>query len=100
MLADQMISRLEYIHSKLFIHRDVKPDNFLMGIGKEWNKLFLIDFGLVKKYRDTYSRSHIPYGENNNLTGTARYKKVSSVIKIIVNRISLQICFNKCAYGH
>ena len=61
MLADQMIGRIEYVHNKNFIHRDIKPDNFLMGIGRHCNKLFLIDFGLAKKYRDNRTRQHIPY---------------------------------------
>ena len=74
MLADQMIGRIEYVHNKNFIHRDIKPDNFLMGIGRHCNKLFLIDFGLAKKYRDNRTRQHIPYREDKNLTGTARYR--------------------------
>ena len=63
-----------YVHNKNFIHRDIKPDNFLMGIGRHCNKLFLIDFGLAKKYRDNRTRQHIPYREDKNLTGTARYE--------------------------
>ncbi|KAJ3268097.1 serine/threonine protein kinase [Terramyces sp. JEL0728] len=51
-LADQMIARLEYIHSKHFLHRDIKPDNFLMGINKRGNQVNAIDFGLSKKYKD------------------------------------------------
>jgi len=51
-----MIGRIEYVHNKNFIHRDIKPDNFLMGIGRHCNKLFLIDFGLAKKYRDNRTR--------------------------------------------
>lgn len=73
MLADQMISRIEYVHCKSFIHRDIKPDNFLMGIGKHCNRLFLIDFGLAKKFRDARTRCHIGYREDKNLTGTARW---------------------------
>lgn len=73
MLADQMISRIEYVHCKSFIHRDIKPDNFLMGIGGDCNRLFLIDFGLAKKFRDARTRCHIGYREDKNLTGTARW---------------------------
>ena len=52
MLGDQMIRRIEYLHSKNFIHRDVKPDNFLMGCGSRSCQVYCIDYGLAKKYRD------------------------------------------------
>ncbi|XP_026728895.1 uncharacterized protein LOC113494684 isoform X3 [Trichoplusia ni] len=68
MLADQMLGRVEFIHCKCFIHRDIKPDNFLMGIGRHCNKLYMIDFGLAKKYRDLRTRTHITYREDKNLT--------------------------------
>jgi len=86
MLADQMVGRVEYIHSKNFIHRDIKPDNFLMGIGRHCNKLFLIDFGLAKKYRDNRTRQHIPYREDKNLTGTARYASINAHLGIEQSR--------------
>ncbi|XP_003742771.1 casein kinase I isoform X2 [Galendromus occidentalis] len=86
MLADQMIGRIEFVHSKNFIHRDIKPDNFLMGIGRHCNKLFLIDFGLSKKYRDSKSRQHIPYREDKNLTGTARYASINAHLGIEQSR--------------
>lgn len=78
MLADQMISRVEFVHNKNFIHRDIKPDNFLMGNGKSCNKVYFIDFGLAKKYRDNRTHQHIPYREDKNLTGTARYASVNA----------------------
>ncbi|XP_062043526.1 casein kinase I-like [Lepus europaeus] len=86
MLADQMISRIEYVHTKNFIHRDIKPDNFLMGIGRHCNKLFLIDFGLAKKYRDNRTRQHIPYRENKSFTGTARYASINAHLGIEQSR--------------
>lgn len=78
MLADQILDRLEYFHSKNFIHRDIKPENFLMGLKSNWNKLYLIDYGLAKKYRDPRTSGHIPYKEGKKLTGTARYASINT----------------------
>jgi casein kinase 1 delta len=86
LLADQTISRVEYIHSKNFIHRDIKPDNFLMGLGKKGNLVYIIDFGLAKKYRDARTHQHIPYKENKNLTGTARYASINTHLGIEQSR--------------
>jgi len=76
MLADQFISRIEYLHSKYYIHRDIKPENFLVGLGSYYNKVYIIDFGLAKKYRS--AKKHINYKEGNKLVGTARYASVNS----------------------
>ncbi|KAG1441466.1 hypothetical protein G6F56_011468 [Rhizopus delemar] len=78
LLADQMLSRIEYVHLKNFIHRDLKPDNFLMGVGHRGNQVNIIDFGLAKRFRDPRSHLHIPYRENKNLTGTARYASINT----------------------
>lgn len=78
MLADQMINRIEYVHSKNFIHRDIKPDNFLIGMGRKANQVHIIDFGLAKKYKDSKTQQHIPYREGKNLTGTARYASLNT----------------------
>ncbi|GKV35739.1 hypothetical protein SLEP1_g43963 [Rubroshorea leprosula] len=86
MLADQMLNRIEFVHSKLFLHRDIKPDNFLMGLGQHVNGVYIIDFGLAKKYRDTTTQQHIPYRENKNLTGTARYASMNTHLGIEQSR--------------
>lgn len=86
MLADQMINRVEFVHSKSFLHRDIKPDNFLMGLGRRANQVYIIDFGLAKKYRDASTHQHIPYRENKNLTGTARYASMNTHLGIEQSR--------------
>merc|ERR1739848_455453 len=85
-LEDQMISRIEYIHGKNFLHRDIKPDNFLMGLGKKGNLVYAIDFGLAKRFRDPRTHQHIPYRENKNLTGTARYTSINTHLGIEQSR--------------
>ena len=82
MIADQMISRLEFLHNNHFIHRDGKPDNYLIGHGKKQNIVYVIDFGLTKRYRDPKTGEHIPYKDNKSLTGTARYASVNAHLGI------------------
>lgn len=73
MLGYQMIDRVEYVHSQGLVHRDLKPDNFLMGCGGQGNQVFIIDFGLAKEYIDPATRRHIPWRDRKSFTGTARY---------------------------
>lgn len=86
MIADQMVQRIEQVHKKHYIHRDIKPDNFLMGLGQDSYIVNLIDYGLAKKYRDSRSQQHIPYRENRNLTGTARYASLNAHLGIEQSR--------------
>ncbi|KAH9665021.1 Casein kinase 1-like protein 2 [Citrus sinensis] len=81
-----LINRVEFVHSKSFLHRDIKPDNFLMGLGRRANQVYIIDFGLAKRYRDTATHQHIPYRENKNLTGTARYASMNTHLGIEQSR--------------
>jgi len=69
----QMIQRIEYVHSKGYIHRDIKPGNFVIGKGDKSKIIYIIDFGLSKRYIDKNNKKHIPYKEGKGLTGTARY---------------------------
>ena len=86
MVADQILTRIEYIHNKGYIHRDVKPDNFILGIGKKSNEIFAIDFGLSKKYRDSRTHQHIPFREGKPFTGTARYASINTHLGIEQSR--------------
>ena len=86
MLADQILTRLEYIHSKSFIHRDLKPENLLVGLGNKQNLIYIIDFGLSKKFRDPKTLKHIQYKEGKHLTGTARYASINTHVGIEQSR--------------
>ena len=78
MIMDQIVTRIEYMHNKNLLHRDIKPDNFLIGKGNKRNVVYAIDFGLSKKYRDSQTGLHIPYRDGKNLIGTARYASINT----------------------
>jgi len=79
MVAYQMITCVEFIHKKSFIHQDIKPDNFAMGLGNQSNQVFVIDFGLSKKYQDPETHEHIRYSDGKSLTGTPRYASINAL---------------------
>ena len=85
-IADQMVTRIEYLHTNYYIHRDIKPENFVIGLGDRCNLIYVIDYGLCKKYMNHRTGDHIQYIEGKALTGTARYVSISTHIGIEQSR--------------
>ena len=79
LIGYQMITVLEYIHNKHIVHRDLKPDNFVMGLNELAKYVYLLDFGLAKKYRSSTTLKHYPLINKKKLTGTARYASINAL---------------------
>ena len=78
-IAYQMMEIMEYIHKKHIIHRDIKPDNFVIGRGEKKKYIYILDFGLAKKYRSSRTLEHYPVFKSKNLVGTARYASINAL---------------------
>lgn len=76
MLGKACLSRIERLQIRHFIHRDIKPDNFVTDL--TGTKIYLIDYGLAKYYRHPRTLVHIPIRTDKNLTGTARYASLAT----------------------
>ena len=72
----QMVKRLEDVHDSDLVHRDIKPDNFLYGLGEDVETLFLIDFGLCKRFK-TSTKRHIPMRTDRKIVGTPNFVSVN-----------------------
>ena len=78
MFTIQILHRIEHVHSKYLIHRDIKPENFLIGDPDKY-MIYIIDFGLSKKYRSSRTNKHIQFKLTKKFTGTARYASINAV---------------------
>ena len=77
-IALQILTRLEQIHPKGFVHRDIKANNFMVGRAEKTKIVYVIDFGLAKRYRDLKTGQHIAMKGGKSLVGTARYASIAS----------------------
>lgn len=78
LIAIQCLDRLEHLHSKNLIHRDLKPENFLIGTNRREDTLFMIDYGLTKRYRDPRTNQHITFKATKNNIGTLRFSSINA----------------------
>ena len=78
MFSIQILDRMEYVHSKYIIHRDIKPENFLIGDPDKY-MIYIIDFGLSKKYKSSRTNKHVQFRLTKKFTGTARYASINAV---------------------
>jgi len=114
LIVHVQLTRVQTIHEKNLIYRDIKPDNFLIGRpgtkganGLSFLLIFshsaslsylivihVVDFGMAKQYRDPKTKQHIPYRERKSLSGTARYMSINTHL----GRGELKICLNPFGY--
>jgi serine/threonine protein kinase len=78
MAAIQIIDRIEFVHSKNIIHQDIKPENFLVG-NPDTSIIYIIDFGLCKKYRSSRTGKHIILSKTKKFFGTLEYCSINSM---------------------
>lgn len=79
MIIDQMLSSIQLVHNRHFVHRDLKPENFVIGLNNKKNQLYMIDFGLARKYRDPQTLDHKPCLTNIKAAGTPRYTSINAL---------------------
>ena len=85
LISLQCISRLESVHNKGIIHCDIKPENFCVGL-RDKRIIYLIDFGISKKYRSDRTKNHIKFTITKTMCGTARYASMNALSGLQLSR--------------
>lgn len=78
MITEQIIQRLKELHAKFFLHPDMKPENFVIGQKGKERTIYLIDFGLSRKYINERTLEHIPLKDKRPILGTVRYISINT----------------------
>lgn len=76
-IAEQSLARIETLHKKYYLHRDIKPRQFVIGRKTDAETVYMLDFGLSKKYQTGDLGLHIPYLENRPFVGTIYYASIN-----------------------
>lgn len=89
-LAEKMITLLEHFHRRGFVHRDLKPQNFVIEYCENnfplYTEVFLIDYGLAKSYVESDQKTHTPFIQKRSLKGTVRYSSINTHLGIEQSR--------------
>ena len=86
MISRQVIDRVHHFHNYNFIHRDIKPQNFVIGKSENEHLIYLVDYGLAKRYKEEYTNFHIPLRQGIKLTGTIRFASCNAMNKKELSR--------------
>ena len=86
MLGIQILNRIKTLHENSYIHRDIKPENFVIGLKKRNNTIYMIDYGLTRKFYDSHKKEHIAYREGKSLTGTVKFASLYTHLGIEQSR--------------
>ena len=78
-IAYQLLYIFELMHNNNIIHRDIKPANIAIGREEKSKYIYLLDFGLSKKYRSSKTKKHFPFTQGKKLIGNARYSSINAL---------------------
>jgi len=86
MIGIQLLKRIKDFHELGFIHRDIKPENFVIGLKKNKNLIYMIDYGISKRYIDSKTKEHINYQEGKKIVGTVKFASLYTHLGIEQSR--------------
>ncbi|XP_037940927.1 casein kinase I-like [Teleopsis dalmanni] len=79
MIGIQLIDRIKFLHSKNYIHQDIKSDNILIGRDDKSTLIYLVDFGLCQQYRNPKTGKHIPCSAGDHFCGTWNFASINAL---------------------